>query len=109
MVQLKFGPVSLEEGSSLRVELLEDHVQVEADEDGEEDADQFGFALVEGLVDKYFEFLIALAVVVGVAPRVHVLVLGGLGGVLAFTKQFFVVLHEGLQVFDGKSLHIATF
>ena len=52
MVQLKLSLVGLEEGLGFGVKLLEDHVQVEADEDREEDADELRLALVQGLVDE---------------------------------------------------------
>lgn len=68
LVKLKLCLVRIKESTSLDVKLFQHHVKVEADEDGEEDSDQLRLALIERLINKCFEFLIALAVVVGVTP-----------------------------------------
>ena len=40
VMKLKLGLVGLEEGLCLGVELFEDHVEIEADEDGKENANE---------------------------------------------------------------------
>ena len=96
VVRVKLALVLVEEVSRLTEELLEDHVQVQADEDGKENAHQLRLKLVQTLVNEILELGEALKVVVWIASRVHILILGGLRGVLTLTKQSLIIFHEGL-------------
>ena len=100
--------VVVEERDRLGEEFLENHVEVEADEDGEEDSNQLRFVLIEALIDENLQLREALDVIVWITARVHILILGGLCCILSFTKERLIVLHKGLQVLDGELLHVAT-
>ena len=105
---MELALVVVEESAGLSEELLEDHVEVEADEDGEEDSNQLRFVLIKALIDENLQLREALDVIVWITARVHILILGGLCCILSFTKERLIVLHKGLQVLDGELLHVAT-
>ena len=90
-------------------EVLEDHIEEEADKDREEDFGELCFDLVETQIDEVLQLAEAFIIIRGVDTCVEFAVDSCLLGVLTLAENGFVVLEESLQVSDRILAKLAGF
>lgn len=91
---MKLAFVIIEETVCFNKEFLQNHVEVEAHKNGEQNSNELRLKLIQTLVNEFLELQEALDIVIRISTRVHILVLGGLRGILSLTEQGFVIFHE---------------